>query len=153
MKITTRGLTQLSILTAALFLNTACFGLFGNGAEPKSTSSSAVMPTSTVANPSLMQIAPECSDDLNANSACQKNPIKAKELKPKKLITKAGGEVHNLKSNQGQTIKVLLWLLPENNSVAFLEGQPTRLSDQNRVSSNFSNYFAAFTKIVIMSML
>ena len=56
-------------------------------------------------------------------------------------------------ANQGQTIKVLLWLLPENNSVASLEGQPTRLSDQNRVSSNFSNYFAAFTKIVIMSML
>ena len=126
MKITTRGLTQISILTATLFLNTACFGLFGNGAEPKSVKNNAVMPVSTVPNPSLMKIAPECSDDLNANSACQKNPIKVKELKPKKLITKTGGEVHHLKSIQGHKITVVErsngYVFPElKNKIVILE--------------------------------
>lgn len=109
MKITKIGLTQISILTAILFLNTGCvFGLFGDEPQVTTTKKNTkkVMPTSSVPNPSLVTIAPECSDDLS-NSACNKGLIKAKELKPKKAVTQMGGEVHRLRSIQGQKITVV----------------------------------------------
>lgn len=98
-------LTSMSILTMALFFNTGCtFGMFNDAPQKKLTQQ---MPTSSVKKPTLMQIAPECSDDLNAKSACNKGLIKTQELKPKKVVTKTGGEVHKLKSIQGQPITVI----------------------------------------------
>ncbi|CAA6815412.1 MAG: Unknown protein [uncultured Sulfurovum sp.] len=108
MKITKIGLTQISILTTTLLLNTACFGIFGGeSVAPKRTQVSPVMPTSTQLKPSLVTIAPECSDDLNAQSSCNKGLIKTQELKPKKAITQTGGEVHKLRSIQGQAITII----------------------------------------------
>ena len=112
MKKTKIGLIQISILTAILFLNTGCvFGLFGDEPEVQAKQSTKkitqVMPTSSVQSPSLMTIAPECSDDLDAKSACQKKLIKSQELKPKQAVTKIGGEVHRLKSIQGQKITIV----------------------------------------------
>lgn len=125
MKITTIGLTQVSILTAALFLNTACFGIFEEETITPAKATK-VMPTSTAVNPSFTNIAPECSDDLNAKSACNKKMIKAKELKPKKMVTQTGGEVHKLKSIQGQPITIVErsngYIFPElKNKIVILE--------------------------------
>ncbi|CAA6826504.1 MAG: Unknown protein [uncultured Sulfurovum sp.] len=128
MKITTIGLAQVSILTTTLLLNTGCFGIFG-GEEltpAQNTKVSQVMPTSTVPNPSLTTIAPECSDDLNANNSCNKGLIKTQELKPKKMVTQTGGEVHKLKSIQGQNITIVErsngYLFPEfKNKIVILE--------------------------------
>jgi thiol-disulfide isomerase/thioredoxin len=122
--------TKISTLAVVLFLNTGCFGLFGDGPEAKlsqkPTQTKQVMPTSSVPTPSLMTIAPECSDDLNANSACNKGLIKTKELKPKKVVTKIGGEVHRLKSIQGQKVTVVErptgYVFPEfKNKIVILE--------------------------------
>lgn len=141
MKKTKIGFTQISILVAILFLNTGCvFGLFGDEPQVQPTQSSKkviqptvstkkitqVMPTSSVESPSLMIIAPECSDDLNSNSACQKKLIKTQELKPKQLVTKIGGEVHRLKSIQGQKITIVErptgYIFPEfKNKIVILE--------------------------------
>ncbi len=121
MKVTTIRLTQITILTATLFLNTGCvFGLFED--EPKNQ----IVPTSTQTNPSLMTIAPECSDDINANSACNKGLITPKELKPKKIVTTTGGEIHRLKSIQGQKITIVErstgYVFPEfKNKIVILE--------------------------------
>ena len=131
MKIKKFRLTQISILAVIIFLNTGCvMGIFED--EPKvypiksPTKTTQVMPISSVPSPSLMTIAPECSDDLNANSACQKNPIKAQELKPKQAITKTGGEVHKLRSIQGQKITIIErptgYVFPEfKNKIVILE--------------------------------
>jgi len=105
MKITEIRLRSISILTMALLLHTGCsVGLFDDAPKKQVTKP---MATSLAPNPSLMQIAPECSDDLNTNSACKKGLIKPKELKPKKMITKTGGEVHKLQSIQGGNITVV----------------------------------------------
>ncbi len=131
MTITKIGLTQISILIVTLFFNTACvFGLFED--EPKAqisqrtTQTKPVIASSSIAAPSLMIIAPECSDDLNTHSACQKSPIKPQELKAKKVITKIGGEVHRLKSIQGQKITIVErptgYIFPEfKNKIVILE--------------------------------
>jgi thiol-disulfide isomerase/thioredoxin len=126
MKITKMGLTQVSILTATLFLATGCFGMFASKVPIKKIDTKRIMPTSSVPVPSLINIAPECSDDLNSNSACQKNLIKAKELKPKKVVTKTGGEVHRLQSIQGQKVTIVErptgYVFPEfRNKVVILE--------------------------------
>ena len=120
MKITKIGLTQISVLTATLFLNTGCvFGLFGDELKAqavqnntkttqvsqKVTNVQKIMPTSSVSSPLPMYIAPECSDDLN--SPCNKGLIQTHTLKPKKVVTKTGGEVHRLKSIQGQKITIV----------------------------------------------
>lgn len=123
-KMTTTRLTQVSILTATLFLNSACFGLYGE--ETVRPTAKKIMPTSSVPNPSLMTIAPECSDDINTNSACSKELIKPKELKPKKMVTNTGGEVHKLQSIQGQPITIVErsngYLFPElKNKIVILE--------------------------------
>ncbi|CAA6821854.1 MAG: Unknown protein [uncultured Sulfurovum sp.] len=126
MKITTRGLTQATILTTTLLFNTACFGLFGGGSVAPKNIQSTNMPTSTQPNPSLMTIAPECSDDLNSKSSCQKELIATKELKPKKMVTQTGGEVHKLRSIQGQPITIIErsngYIFPElKNKIVILE--------------------------------
>ena len=120
------GLTQASILTATLLLATGCFGMFGSEVAVKTNTTKQIMPTSSVPAPSLMTIAPECSYDLNSNSACQKNLIKAKELKPKRVVTKTGGEVHRLKSIQGQKVTIVErptgYVFPEfKNKIVILE--------------------------------
>lgn len=126
MKITKLKLTQISILTAILFLNTGCvFGLFGDEPQaqlPQKTTK--IMPTSSMQSSSFTTIVPECTDDLN--SPCQKKLIKTQELKPKKVVTKAGGEVHRLKSIQGQKITIVErstgYLFPEfKNKIIILE--------------------------------
>ncbi len=128
MKKTKLGLTHISILIATLFLHTGCFfGLFSDKPQIQSTQKAQqVMPTSSIQNPSLMTIAPECSDDLNSNSACHKGLIKAKELKPKKVVTQTGGEIHRLKSIQGKPITIVErstgYIFPEfKNKIVILE--------------------------------
>ncbi|CAA6807022.1 MAG: Unknown protein [uncultured Sulfurovum sp.] len=127
------GLTKISILTAMMLLNTGCaFGLFGDKPQTKLTPTKLTqkttkpMPISSVQNPSLMSIAPECSDDLNAQNSCQKSPIKAQELKPKKVVTQMGEEVHKLESIQGQKITIVErptgYVFPEfKNKIVILE--------------------------------
>lgn len=121
MKITKIGLSTIGILTMGLFFNTGCsFGLFDS--EPQRD----IMPTSVTPKPSLMTIAPECSDDLDSNSACKKGLVKPQELKPKKMITKAGREVHRLQSIQGQKITIVErsngYIFPElKNKIVILE--------------------------------
>lgn len=127
MTITTRKLTQISILTTALLLNTACFGVFGGEeVKPKSPQAAQTTASSTTLNPSSIAIAPECSDDLNSHSACNKELVKAQELKPKKMVTQTGGEVHKLKSIQGQPITIIErsngYVFPElKNKIVILE--------------------------------
>jgi thiol-disulfide isomerase/thioredoxin len=122
---------KISILIATMLLNTGCvFGLFGDKPEVQPTQKTKkitqVMPTSSVPSPSLMIIAPECSDDLNSNSTCQKKLVKTQELKAKQIVTKRGGEVHKLKSIQGQTITIVErptgYVFPEfRNKIVILE--------------------------------
>jgi thiol-disulfide isomerase/thioredoxin len=126
MKITKIGLKQVSILTTTLFLTTGCFGMFGSDAPMKISDTKKVMPTSSVPSASFMSIAAECTDDLNGHSACQKSLIKVKELKPKRVVTKTGGEVHRLKSIQGQKITIVErptgYVFPEfKNKIVILE--------------------------------
>lgn len=124
MKIKKMSLTSMSILTMALFFNTGCTsGLFNDAPKKQITQK---IPSSSVQNRSSMQIAPECSDDLNTNSACKKGLIKTQELKPKKVVTKTGGEVHKLRSIQGQPITVVErsngYIFPElKNKIVILE--------------------------------
>lgn len=107
MKITRIGLTHISLLTMVLFFNTGCsFGMFGDTPQATPVPQKST-PISSVPNPSNMVIAPECSDEVSTNSACNKGLIKKQELKPKKLITKTGGEVHKLRSIQGQPITIV----------------------------------------------
>jgi len=131
------GLIQISILTVVLFLNTGCvFGLFEDEpqVQPRQSSKTTVpakkitkeIPMTSVKSPSLMLIAPECSDELDSPNACQKNPIQAKELQPKQVVTKTGEEVHKLKSIQGQKITIVEkptgYLFPEfKNKIIILE--------------------------------
>jgi thiol-disulfide isomerase/thioredoxin len=128
-------LTKISILTAVLFLNTGyVFGLFGDKPQVQPTQSNKkivppkkvtqIMPTSSVQAPSLMQVAPECTDDLN--SPCNKGLIETKALKPKQVVTKIGGEVHILRSIQGQKITIVErptgYVFPEfRNKIVILE--------------------------------
>jgi len=111
MKIMKIGLTQVSLLTVVMLFTTGCstMGLFDE--TPKTVSvpqkTTPVPPVNTVPNPSNMVIAPECTDDPSTNSACNKELIKKQELKPKKLVTKTGGEVHKLRSIQGQKITIV----------------------------------------------
>lgn len=48
----------------------------------------------------------ECTEDVNIISSCNKGRIEPKELKPKQQVN-SGGEVHNLKSIQGQPITII----------------------------------------------
>jgi thiol-disulfide isomerase/thioredoxin len=110
MKITNIRLTHISLLTVVMFLNTGCsFGLFGDTPQttPIPHKSVATTPVNSIPSPSNMIIAPECSDEVNTHSPCNKGLIKKQELKPKKLVTKTGGEVHKLKSIQGQPITIV----------------------------------------------
>ncbi len=98
-------LIKLSILSSILLFNSGCvFGLFKN--SPKAKESRKIMPTSNIETPpSFKNIAAECSDDINVVSACNKGKIKPTELKPK-IITKIG-EIHKLKSFQGEPITII----------------------------------------------
>jgi len=120
------GLLNISLLTTVLLLNSGCvFDLLGgqNKVAPQKTTK--VMPTSHITTPSLSNIAPECSDDINSQSACNKGLIAPKELKPK-VTTRTGGEVHNLQSFQGKKITIVErkngYLFPEyKNKIVILE--------------------------------
>lgn len=94
-----RTIVKLSILSTTLLLNTGCFfGYFGGQIMvPKEKPQTALAASAPIA---------ECSDDVNAVSSCNKAPISPTELKPKQQ-TATGGEVHNLKSIQGQPITIL----------------------------------------------
>ena len=97
-------LIKLSILSSILLFNSGCvFGLFKD--SPKTIDNRKVMPTSNIETPSFKNIAAECSDDINTVSACNKGRIKPTELKPK-IVTKIG-EIHKLKSFQGQPITII----------------------------------------------
>jgi thiol-disulfide isomerase/thioredoxin len=102
---------QASILTTTLFFNTGCFfGSLNNPVVEKNKPQKKINPTEQtqqVPNP-LLRPPPsvECTNDINSPSGCQKKPISAKELKPKKVSTE-GQEVHKLKSLQGQAITII----------------------------------------------
>ncbi len=122
------GLPQILLLTATLFLNGGCaFGIFGDEPQPKSSQKTLSTQTSPISDASFIPtIAPECSDDLNTHSACHKKPINPSELKPKKVVTKSGEEVHKLKSIQGQPITIVErstgYIFPEfKNKIIILE--------------------------------
>jgi len=129
-KIKKIGLFQILIL-ATLTLNTGCvFNLFDDTittpiVEQKKVTT--IMPTSTVA-PTTLRKEPlilECTDDINGVSSCNKGLIPTEELKPK-LITQTGGEVHTLRSFQGQKITVIErsngYIFPEfENKIVILE--------------------------------
>ena len=101
---------QTSILTSVLLLNTGCFfGYFENPLVPVEKPATVVTPTQV--NNQAVKVnfttpAPtvECTDD--ADSACNKAPIQAYELKPK-VQTNTGGEVHKLRSIQGKPITII----------------------------------------------
>lgn len=127
---------KISTLTAIMLLNTGCiFGLFedttvvplkqSNIKSNQKLSTSSVK-SSLLESTSSMEIVPECSDDIDANSGCQKKPIETDELKPKKVLTKVGGEIHRLKSIQGKKITIIErptgYLFPEfKNKIVILE--------------------------------
>ena len=94
------ALIKLSILSSILLFNSGCVS-----ESPKVTKSHKVMPTSNLTTPNFENIAAECSDDINAVSACNKGLVKATELKPK-VVTEVG-EVHKLKSFQEQAITII----------------------------------------------
>lgn len=129
MKITKLGLGQISVLTTILLLNSGCaFGLFGGEPEIQkrlnTKQSSRQQPTTSVQKLVSMPIPQECTDDIN--NPCNKGLISAKELKPKKLITQTGGEVHRLRSIQGEKITIVErsngYIFPEfKNKVVILE--------------------------------
>ena len=98
-------LIKISLLSSTLLLNSGCFfGIFGE--SPKAVNQQKVMPTSPITTPNFESLTPECSDNINTQSACNKGLIKPKELKPK-VTTSVGGEVHKLKSFQGQNITIV----------------------------------------------
>ena len=127
---------KMLLFLAILLLNTGCYySIFGEDTQPKpsvavpqqpsvappSTTAEAVqvvkpievvtnqaptpVPASLPVTPSFDTIAPECTDDVNAVNSCKKSPIQPTELQPKK-VAPTGGEVHNLKSFQGQSITI-----------------------------------------------
>jgi len=120
------GLLQVSLLATVLLFNTGCvFNLFGEQEKASIQKTTGVMPTSNISTPSLNNIAPECSDDINSQSACKKGLIASQELKPK-VTTTTGGEVHNLRSFQGKKITIIErkngYLFPEyKNKIVVLE--------------------------------
>jgi len=48
----------------------------------------------------------ECTDDITAENNCDKGLIEETELQPKQQSS-SGGEVHNLRSVQGQSVKII----------------------------------------------
>jgi len=144
---------KMLLFLAILVLNTGCYySLFGEDTEPKPSvpiatpvavatpvvtavqpvttkietiTTNIPAPISTQATPSFDNIVPECTDDINAVNSCTKAPIKPTELQPKE-IAPTGGEVHKLRSFQGQNITVVErsngYLFPNlNNKVVILE--------------------------------
>ena len=115
-----------------LLLNTGCYySLFGEKVKPTTpvaterVVSAIPAPTSTESTPNFDAVAPECTDDINAVNSCNKGLIKSTELKPKR-VAKTGGEVHKLKSFQGQNITIIErsngYVFPElKNKVVILE--------------------------------
>jgi len=98
-------LIKLSLFTGILLLNSSCSSkLFDDTVTTEKVVKQ--MPTSEQFTPDFNHIAPECTDDINSVSACTKKPIKPQELKPK-IETIEGGEVHKLKSFQGQKITII----------------------------------------------
>jgi len=112
-------IVQISILTTALFLNIGCSEYF-NGSSPQKTVKRSVeaktLSPRVLASPSSLQqptepnivlttIPVECTDDINSPNSCHKKPIKRQELHPKSVGTQ-GGEVHKLRSIQGQSITI-----------------------------------------------
>jgi thiol-disulfide isomerase/thioredoxin len=147
LKLNKKKLLQTSILTTILLVNTGCiFDAIGGqkkvtpsaqktlpvpkkptvtviATTPKPTS--VQQPVVAIAIPSNNTIVPECSDDINSQSACNKGLVQTKELKPK-LVTPTGGEVHKLKSFQGHNITIVErsngYLFPEfKNKIVILE--------------------------------
>ena len=128
-------LLQFTLLSATLLLNSGCvFGLFDD--EPKEVTNTTprvitppqtkIMPTTIIEQPTLIAIAPECTDDINSPNSCQKTLVQVQELTQPKIEAQTGGEVHNLKSFQGQNITIIErktgYVFPElENKVVILE--------------------------------
>jgi len=105
-------IVQKSILTATLLFSNGCF--FEYQVSPKSKTQKATK----IQNQTLEQTTEEekiiisttlpieCTDDINSPNSCQKQLVKAKDLKPKN-VTVQGGEVHKLRSIQGKGITIV----------------------------------------------
>ena len=97
-------LIKLSILSTILLFNSGCVSkLFKD--TPKVIKTQKVTPIPNITTPNFENIATECSDDINKVSACNKGLVKATELKPK-VVTQIG-EIHKLKSFQGEDITIV----------------------------------------------
>ena len=111
-------IVQTTILTTTLLLNVGCFGYLGNTQEivkapvvtkPITPPIAVVTAPRTIQQPVkniLTTLPVECTDDINSPNSCHKNPINVQELQPKQ-VTNQGGEVHKLRSIQGQNITVV----------------------------------------------
>jgi len=139
LKIDKIKLLQATMLTTTLLVTTGCvFGSIGGQNKvapetqeiipqpiPQKTTEIKIAPVAAVATPSLNAIVPECTDDINSPSSCNKGLVSPQELKPK-LVTPTGGEVHKLRSFQGKNITIVErsngYIFPElKNKVVILE--------------------------------
>lgn len=107
-----KTIVQISLLTTTLLLNTGCFfGYFGEQImvpkeRPNLSQITQAVPLSTPHVSNTSTILTECSDDVSVVSNCNKGRIQANELKPKQQAI-SGGEVHNLRSIQGEPITII----------------------------------------------
>ena len=104
-----KRIIQASILTTVMFTHTGCFfGYFENPLVPveKPNQTTYTQPNTQAVNVVFNTPAPtvECTDDITSN--CNKPPVQPNELKPK-LQTSTGGEVHKLRSIQGEPITIV----------------------------------------------
>ena len=98
------ALIKLFILSSILLFNSGCISKFFRDTQ-EATKNNKIISTSNIPTANFKNIAAECSDDINKESACNKGRIKPTELKPK-VVTKIG-EIHKLKSFQGKPITII----------------------------------------------
>lgn len=103
---------QTFIITTTLFLNSGCFLGYMDSPKVETRKTNVVKPMITkqpkkssidlISTPT-QPLSVECTN--NVNSPCKKPPISPRELKPKKITEQ--GEIHHLKSFQGEKIKII----------------------------------------------
>lgn len=102
---------QTFIITTTLFLNSGCFLGYPHSSKIEAQKTAVIKPiskqprrrTSDLLTTQTEALSVECTND--ANSPCKKQPISPRELKPKKITEQ--GEIHNLKSIQGEKITII----------------------------------------------
>ena len=103
-------IVKISILLTIMFTHTGCFfGYFENPfvSAEKPNKMTYTQPNRQIVNVNFNAPPPtvECAD--NSSSACNKAPIAATELKPKLHTSTGDGEIHKLRSIQGEPITII----------------------------------------------